>query len=62
MKPVAKIAQEPKVTRKTVRVQIERLVEHNAFFVRTIFDVTLVKRHIFYGLVIALEQTAGMPL
>ena len=58
MKPVTKIAQELKVTRKTVRAHLERLVEHNAFFVRTIFDVTKVKGLIFYGLAIALEPTA----
>ena len=58
MKPVTKIAKELQVTRKTVRAHLERLVEKNAFFVRTIFDVTRVKGLIFYGLAIELDPAA----
>ncbi|MBI3860109.1 MAG: hypothetical protein HY296_07755 [Thaumarchaeota archaeon] len=56
MKPVSRMAKELKVTRKTVRAHLERLVASNAFFVRTIFDVTRVKGLIFFGLDVTLEE------
>lgn len=56
MKPIGRIADELGVTRKTVRAHLEKLVASNAFFVRSIFDVTRVKGLIFFGIAVALES------
>ena len=56
-KPVTRVAQDLGVTRKTVSLHLERLVRSNAFFVRTIFDVTRVKGLLFYGLAISLDDS-----
>ena len=57
MKPVTKVAQDLGVTRKTVSLHLDRLVRSNAFFVRTIFDVTRVKGLLFYGLAISIDDS-----
>ncbi len=57
MKSITAISRDLRVTRKTIRAHLERMIEKNVFFVRAIFDVTRVKGLIFYGLAISMESS-----